>query len=1140
MKLSKILPVKISKKISPYLLIMVILTLLGGYFYLSQNRVIEKTLQEQEANRSVEAVKDLTGKLKKGKDKNQPITEMVVIAQQRQDELINLAKDSPRDFLAQATLTDQAQNYPVEVQPYLEKEVLVKGSLQVVHLDDFAKKRSSFEFVLEEGGTKLNPQNRYLLSFVRFPPQDLPTGTQVQIKGVSVGQRVVAETGNSSGARYRLTVVAPGGGQQDVQDQKTAVLMINFRSSGSSPVNRLPVSQSQLKELLFKGSNSVNRYYQENSLGRVSFSGDVFGIYSIDGGTFCDIWNWSDQANLAAVSAGVNLDRYDRLVYVFEGSLGCGYGGIGTIGGDFDGFSKSWIFAYQDDVRIYQHELGHNLGVHHANSFNCGDRSIDYYSTCGEYEYGEEYDVMGNFWPVSPNSFLFNAPHKISLGWIPQSSVAVFNPKNIRSIYQLSPIGSTSGSIKAIKIPKPDTDEYYYVSYRQRSGFDSNLPENIVRGVNIHIWNEVGGRQTRVLDPTPGNGFSDVGLADGGTFYDSINKITIKQTKHDAAMAEVEVIYAQKPSDLIKTWQAGPNLPKALYYHASVIAGNSVYVVGGMNSSWGAESKVYRSRIGSDGLMSVWFEVSELPQALFDHQAMVAEGYILVAGGLNGSYELSPNVYSAKINNDGSLGNWNLISTLPAVGYDNAIVFDKGYLFAIRGLGSFSARVNSDGTLGEWREVSNLPKAFVYSQAMSSRGQIYFSGSSFAISNDFFRGPVMTENFVAKVNDDGTLGNWTSVKPPLPEGLMFHKMISANGYIFSLGGFNNLFDLSRRDYLSKTSDSATLSSWLIDNPLPLRLMNQALAVDSQWLVITGGYGGVSGVEAARPFYMDIIQDKVFIAKLPASVLQQPPTGYLDNVTRDGSIEGWAYDPDEPQKEVEVEFYLDLPYEAGSNRQADFRGVTGYLRSDVNDFFYISGNHGYDVVIPPQFLAGENRLVYIYAIDTQTGSKQLIDGPRGIKDIRYAPVGKFESVTPDGFLTGWVYDPDETGKTLEVVFYIDAPYESLAGSVAIRGRADILREDVNRDFKIQGTHGFRVAIPAQYRNGISHEVFAYAVDDKGQTQHRIAAGFSKVFKLNGSVSQPINVSAPIPGVRGIDNNQSLLRIILDKITSFFSR
>ncbi len=103
-----------------------------------------------------------------------------------------------------------------------------------------------------------------------------------------------------------------------------------------------------------------------------------------------------------------------------------------------------------------------------------------------------------------------------------------------------------------------------------------------------------------------------------------------------------------------------------------------------------------------------------------------------------------------------------------------------------------------------------------------------------------------------------------------------------------------------------------------------------------------------------------------------------PIGSLDGVITgewgELTVYGWAFDYDNPTASIEIHVYVGG--EAGSPNAVGFNmGPTNTLRSDVNNVYGISGNHGYSYTIDTN-LRGWNP-VYVYAINVGSGGNTLI-------------------------------------------------------------------------------------------------------------------------------------------------------------------
>ena len=104
-----------------------------------------------------------------------------------------------------------------------------------------------------------------------------------------------------------------------------------------------------------------------------------------------------------------------------------------------------------------------------------------------------------------------------------------------------------------------------------------------------------------------------------------------------------------------------------------------------------------------------------------------------------------------------------------------------------------------------------------------------------------------------------------------------------------------------------------------------------------------------------------------------------PIGWIDTVTADGHIVGWALDPDHLDLPIDVHVYFDGGARVGAVPTPGFSDI---LRDDVNKSLGATGNHGFSVLIPTQYRDGKIHTIYVYGIDRNdlTGnSNNLISG-----------------------------------------------------------------------------------------------------------------------------------------------------------------
>ncbi|PIR15902.1 MAG: hypothetical protein COV48_11810, partial [Elusimicrobia bacterium CG11_big_fil_rev_8_21_14_0_20_64_6] len=224
-------------------------------------------------------------------------------------------------------------------------------------------------------------------------------------------------------------------------------------------------------------------------------------------------------------------------------------------------------------------------------------------------------------------------------------------------------------------------------------------------------------------------------------------------------------------------------LPAGRTYHATAAGKGYLYVIGG------ATNGVYYARLNADGTVGTWNTTTNYPTTLYSAAAVYREGRLYVTGGStanNYSCNNTNAVYSAAVNDDGTLGSWTALAGMPAGRAGHGLAVVNGRLYSLGGAvqsgcadiqnypGSsvYGAPFNADGTLGAWSTLTSLPGTNVWQRAAASSGRLYVMGgiNGGAGQNSFY---------TAVVNADGTIGPWSSLTS-------FGS--TYGGGMFSLGG----------------------------------------------------------------------------------------------------------------------------------------------------------------------------------------------------------------------------------------------------------------------------------------------------------------------------------------------------------------
>lgn len=130
-----------------------------------------------------------------------------------------------------------------------------------------------------------------------------------------------------------------------------------------------------------------------------------------------------------------------------------------------------------------------------------------------------------------------------------------------------------------------------------------------------------------------------------------------------------------------------------------------------------------------------------------------------------------------------------------------------------------------------------------------------------------------------------------------------------------------------------------------------------------------------------------------------------PGGYLDQVGCE-KLGGWAQDPDEPAKSIDVHLYFGGP--AGSG--AEGKALTANVARDDLCAALGSCEHAFDRTPPLSLFDGQARAVHAYAIDSAGGTNaELAQSPQTLNCTATPPSGIRRHVTNPESLAAWKFD-----------------------------------------------------------------------------------------------------------------------------------
>ena len=283
------------------------------------------------------------------------------------------------------------------------------------------------------------------------------------------------------GAASASAVTAPRADAQTAVPAEVRVLVMRAFWSAEPPASP---DRRTMRELM----RQTGAWFQRVSRGRHHVTSTVTPWLRMTGGraNCVDLAGPLERALAAAQRRGHDTDGYDRFMVV---TPQCDSTSFGEQPG-----RATWIREATPSVGVLVHELGHNLGLAHANSSICTEQQhrVTQGGRCTNQEYGDMWDAMG----MSDRPY--SVPVLQRLGWAGRVAAA----KGSRT-WVLRDAERSGHGIQGLRVRSGDVT--YWLEYHTNPVALSNSSTFGITGVpGLQIRLDTGAASLQILDAAPG------------------------------------------------------------------------------------------------------------------------------------------------------------------------------------------------------------------------------------------------------------------------------------------------------------------------------------------------------------------------------------------------------------------------------------------------------------------------------------------------------------------------------------------------------------------------------------------------------------------------------------------------------------
>ena len=348
-------------------------------------------------------------------------------------------------------------------------------------------------------------------------------------------------------------------------------------------------------------------------------------------------------------------------------------------------------------------------------------------------------------------------------------------------------------------------------------------------------------------------------------------------------------------NDDITNWNTYTSLSLAVCSAQAIVTKNRVYLIGGLVAGGTVQATVFTAPINNDGSLGAWVAGTALPGVLAYSSSTIIKNRVYLFGGTTDGNNSVTTVYTTNINTDGTLGTWVTGTALPSPVANSYLVVTNSRVYVLGGNNNTSllstvyyAVINSDGTLGAWVTGTALPEAIYAGSAIVTKNRVYLIGGKNAAGS-------LITTYTAVINSDGSLGSW-STGTSLPAPVWTHAVFVSRNRVYTFGGTTGAGTIVKTVYTAVINADGTLGVWTIGTSIPVAMQQTSSIVVKNKIYLLGAYGltsvYVANISGGLNDYSSYYAEDTTNYMMPGSgkPWQQQ---YQLNTTQVSDITGWS-------------------------------------------------------------------------------------------------------------------------------------------------------------------------------------------------------------------------------------------------------